>query len=123
MNRIINNDYGDILAWGRNVSMCFLPVRLRDGQLDEKERQERENGRLEKSDEYLEHHKWHRKEVGHEIRRDENDDLAGEDVAEEPERERAHADQFADELDQPHRKPYRGASSPARSSFSSQRIS
>src|SRR3990167_6360046 len=89
--------------------MCFLLMRFGDCQLDEKERQEGENGRLEKSDEYLEHHQGYRKEVGHEIRRDENDDLAGEDVAEEPERERDHADQFADELDQPHRKPYRGA--------------
>src|SRR3989344_6185694 len=89
--------------------MCSLSMRFGDRQLNEKEREERENGRLQESDEYLEHHKRHGEEVRHEERRDENDDLAREDVAEEPERERDHAHQFADEFDQPHRKTYRRA--------------
>src|SRR3989344_2071051 len=103
MNRIINNDYGDILAWGWLVSMPFFPVRLCDRELDEKERQEREDGGLEETDEYLEHHEGHGQEVRCEVHRDRDDYLARQDIAEEPERKRYHAHQLADELDDAYR--------------------
>src|SRR3989344_4582213 len=84
----------------RAGSMPFFPVRLRDRQLDEKEGEKRENRGLEESDEYLEHHERHRQEVGREEYRDGDDYLALEDIAEKPERERNHAHQFPDELDE-----------------------
>src|SRR3989344_4339703 len=54
--------------------------RLHDSELDEEECEEREYRRLEKADDYLDR----------------------EDIAEEPERERHHAHQLSDELDEPH---------------------
>jgi len=82
--------------------MRFRVVRLLNGELDEEQGKEREDGGLEESDEYLEHHERHGEEVRREVNGDGDDYLARQDVAEEPKRERYDAYQLADELDEPH---------------------
>ncbi len=76
-----------------------MVFRLHNRELDEKEGEERENGSLEKADEYFEHHEWHGKEVRGEIDGNGDDYLARQDITEEPERERYDAHQLADEFD------------------------
>src|SRR3989344_8361349 len=97
--RIINNNYGRILACGWRVSMPF-PVWLLDSELDEEEGEKRKNGGLEEADEYLEEHEWYGQEVRREEYGDRDDYFAREDVTEEPERKRHHAHQFPDELNE-----------------------
>src|SRR3989344_2688334 len=87
--------------------MRLVGVRFHDGEFDEKERQKRENGRLEKTDEYFEHHKRYGQEVWREEYGDSDDYLARENVAEEPERERYHSHKLADKLDNADRESYR----------------
>src|SRR3989344_7381973 len=87
--------------------MCFLPVGLLDGELDEEERKEREDSGLEEADEYLEHHEGDRQKVWREKDGDRDNYLAGEDVAEKTERERDDAHHLADELYESDRRAYR----------------
>ena len=44
-----------------------LPMRLHDGDFDEKEREEGEDGGLDKADEELEHHHGDRRHIGQEV--------------------------------------------------------
>src|SRR5262245_53258463 len=82
----------------RFLALMGLPaMRFLDGELDEKKREEREDGGLQKTDEYLEKRKDPRYAVGSEKESDGNDDRACEDVTEKPERERDEADEFANE--------------------------
>ena len=88
-----------IVAYCALISMRFRTVRFFNGELNKEEREEGENGGLEKADEEFEEHKWNRREVGCKMRNDEEDDFAGENVAEKSERERDHTDKLADEFD------------------------
>lgn len=70
-----------------------------DGKLDEKERQERENSRLEEADEYLKHHEGNRTEIGRKVGGNADDDGARENIPEKTEGKRDHTHQLPDKLD------------------------
>ena len=86
--------------WGLFILTRFRIVWLLNSELDEKEGEKRENRRLEEADEYFEKHQRYGQEVRREEYGDGDDYFACEDVAEEPERKRHHAHQFADELNE-----------------------
>lgn len=76
-------------------------VRFHDRELDEEQRQHREDCRLHQPHERLERHEWHRQHIGYEKPHDRQEHLSGKDVAEEAERERDEARKLGDELDEP----------------------
>src|SRR3989344_1570396 len=75
------------------------PVRFGDGEFDEEEREKRKDRRLHDAYEELEAHERHREHRRNEERGDGKQDFARENVAEETERERNEARQFAHEFD------------------------
>src|SRR3989344_4703095 len=89
--------------------MCLFSVWLHDGKLDEEEREEGKYRRLQETDEYLEEHQGYWQKVGCEKDRDRDDHLAGENVAEESERERDDSYELSDKFDQTDGKSHRVA--------------
>ena len=74
-------------------------VRLHDGDLDEKKREEREDGGLHEADEDLEGHERHRADERNEIGHDENEYFPCKDVTEKAERERNDARELGEKFD------------------------
>src|SRR3989338_4678733 len=79
-------------------------MRLGDGDFDEKEGEKCEYSGLDEADKDLKHHDGHGCHVLEEVNDDEDEDLAGKNVAEEPERERYDACNLTEKLDNPYKK-------------------
>lgn len=74
-------------------------MRFHDRDLYEKECEERENGGLDEAHEELKHHDGDRRHVGQEENDDENQDLAGKNVAKKTKREGNDAHDLGEKLD------------------------
>src|SRR3990167_3312512 len=79
-------------------------MRLGDGVFVEKEGEKCEYSVLDEADKDLKHHDGHGCHVREEVNDDEDEDLAGKNVAEEPERERYDACNLTEKLDNPYKK-------------------
>ena len=76
-------------------------VGIRDCQLDEKKREEGEDGCLDEADKCLKHHKWYWYDVWCKIRYNGDKYFPGEDIAKETEGEGYKARHLGNEFDDP----------------------
>src|SRR3989338_3620321 len=87
------------------ITLLMRPFGLRDRELDEEQRQHREDERLHEADKHLKSHQWRREDIRYEVAGDHYQHFACENVSKETARERNEPTKVADERDKPDGKP------------------